>query len=216
MLVAVRLGNLVVSDDSDFSTAIPEFKQILSIEGDELAELKYQTYTLDDPQRPQGAKSSVRLKAGSLKFCVLEQPLHDVYMFLMKLARLKGLYDAATQAAVQRASEIDRMCFDISVKSPIIVFPVDAMASKDVMVMRLGEISTHNGFENSVQNVTALLEGIKLTSTVYNSDVPSTLKIMEDVQVSTEIVQTMDIDRSLNVDLPDYQVSYGSMLTIAF
>lgn len=214
MDVSLRLGNLSITDDSSLQTAIPSFKQILSFEGEELAELQYKTYATNDIEKPDGAKSSISLKAGSLKFCVLEQPLHDVYLFLTKLARLKGLYDAATQAAVQRASEIDRMCFDISIKSPIIVFPADVTQSKNVMVMRLGEIHSKNGFENLTQNIEALLQGIQLISTVYVGEEKSVLKIIDDVHVSTEITQTSGIDRSQQRNFPEYQVLSQSLLFI--
>ena len=43
MEVVARLGNLQLSDDSSLKTRLPKFKQLLSIEGDEVAKLRYQT-----------------------------------------------------------------------------------------------------------------------------------------------------------------------------
>ncbi|KAF8274093.1 hypothetical protein EI94DRAFT_1696360 [Lactarius quietus] len=79
MNVHVRLGSLSLSDDSGTETSSPDFKKLMFIE------------------------------AASVTFHYLEQPLHDIYVFLLKLAKLKGLYDTATEVAVQRASEIERM-----------------------------------------------------------------------------------------------------------
>lgn len=97
MNIHARLGSLSLSDDSDEKTIVPEFKQIMSIEGDNLAEFRYETFDPNDKENYKGIKSSVYLAAASVKLHYLEQPLHDIYLFLTKLAKLKGLYDAATQ-----------------------------------------------------------------------------------------------------------------------
>lgn len=206
LLVTTRLGNLLITDDSSVQTTIPEFKQILSIEGDDFAEFRYQTFDPRDTETYKGVKSAVHLKAGSLKLHFLEQASHDIYLFLIKLARLKGLYDAATQAAVQKAAEIERMSFEISVKTPIIIFPADATRTRDVLTMRLGEIVAQNNFRDEKQNISASLRGIQLTSTTYTQDDPLILKIIDDVDIATEVTQTTGIDRSKDVDFPDYQV----------
>lgn len=97
MNIHARLGSLSLTDDSDEQTVVPEFKQIMSIEGDNLAEFRYETFDPNDHENYKGIKSSVSLAAASVKLHYLEQPLHDIYLFMTKLAKLKGLYDAATQ-----------------------------------------------------------------------------------------------------------------------
>lgn len=208
MSIVGRLGSLALSNDSPAPVAQPEFNEIMSIEGNNFAEFKYQTF---DPSEDgyKGIKSAVSLSTASVKLYFLEQPLHDIYLFLIKLARLKGLYDAATTVAVQRASEIERMQFEITVKSPIVIFPSDTAKSKDVLVMRLGEISAHNTYDDTVNKIIASLRGIQLVSRIYHSDEPSVLKIIDDIDITSDIVQTSGINRGRDLDYPDTQVSIG-------
>lgn len=206
MLVTGRLGSLNLVDGSDMYTIRSQFKQILSIEGANFAEFSYQTFDPTDHETYTGVKSKVHLAAGSIKINFLEEPLHDVYLFLTKLARLKGVYDAATQAAVQRAQEIERMQFDVSVKTPIIVFPSDSADSPDRLTMRLGELSANNSFDGPSSTITAGLTGIQLTSDFESVDGSSTLKIIDDINIFAEVKQTTDIDRNIDFNRPDSQV----------
>ncbi|KAA1471483.1 DUF1162-domain-containing protein [Dentipellis sp. KUC8613] len=206
--VHLRLGSLALSDDSPVDVVLPEFKRIVSIEGENLAEITYQTYDDSEAEARGGVKSSVELSAASVTLHYLEQPLHNLYLWVSKLAKLKGLYDAATQVAVQRASEIERMHFNISVKTPILVFPSDPLSSKDTLTMRLGEIAASNSFNGNVANATASLRGIQLMSTIFYDDVPFSLKMIEDIEVSSDLVQLGDIDRAKEgSDKPTTQVS---------
>lgn len=205
--VSGRLGNLSLSDDSALGTAVPEFKQIMSIEGDNFAVFSYQTYDPMDEDSYVGIKSSVSVEAASVHLHFLEQPLHDIYLFVVKLAKLKGLYDAATQAAIQSASEIDRMHYRISIKSPILVFPCNVVESKDVLTMRLGEVQASNAYEGDTNNVDASLHGIQLASTFYYQQTASILKIIDDINVNARIVQAIGIDRESEADRPDTQIA---------
>jgi vacuolar protein sorting-associated protein 13A/C len=205
MRVSGRLGSLALRNDSQAHAIRPEFNQILSIEGNSFAEFCYETYDPDEDMY-RGIKSSVYLNAGSVKIHFLEQPLHEIYLFVTKLAKLKGLYDAATQVAVAKASEIERMQFEVSVKSPIVVFPSDAAESRDVMVMRLGEIGARNTSEATVNKIVASLCGVQLVSHIYVDDNPSILKIIDDIDITADIIQTTDVDRIIMDDYPDTQV----------
>jgi len=208
MLVTGRLGSLNLIDDSEMYTIHPQFKQILSIEGNSFAEFSYRTFDPADHETYTGVKSKVHLAAGSIKINFLEEPLHDIYLFLAKLARLKGVYDAATQAAVQRAQEIERMQFDICVKTPIIVFPSDSANSPNRLEMRLGELSARNSFDGPLSTTVAGLAGIQLTSDFNEADGPSTLKIIDDINIFADIKQATGIDRSVDFNRPDSQVCY--------
>jgi vacuolar protein sorting-associated protein 13A/C len=209
MLVTGRLGSLNLIDDSDMYTIHSQFKQILSIEGDNFAEFSYQTFDPTDHDTYSGVKSKVHLAAGSIKINFLEQPLRDIYLFLTKLARLKGIYDAATQAAVQRAQEIERMEFDVSVKTPIVIFPSNSANSPDRLTMRLGELSASNSFDGPSSIITAGLTGIQLTSDFKSADGPSTLKIIDDIDIFTEVNQMAGADRTVDFNRPDSQVCYS-------
>jgi len=211
MLVTGRLGSLNLIDDSEMYTIHQQFKQILSIEGNNFAEFSYQTFDPTNHETYTGVKSKVHLAAGSVKVNFLEEPLHDIYLFLTKLAKLKGVYDAATQAAVQRAQEIERMQFDVSVKTPIIVFPSDSTHSSDRLTMRLGELSASNSFDGPSSTITAGLTGIQLTSDFKAADGASTLSMIDDINIFAEIEQTTGIDRGVDFNRPDSQV--GSSFT---
>ncbi|CCL98963.1 uncharacterized protein FIBRA_00971 [Fibroporia radiculosa] len=209
MHIGGRLGSLDVIDDSDMDTASPSFKQILSIEGENFADFQYQTFDPEDKETYTGVKSIIKLTAGSLRLQYLEQCLHDIYLFMSKLAKLKGIYDAAAQAAVQRASEIERMQFDVTVKTPIIVLPSNPDGSLDVLELRLGEFRARNNYEGVTNQTMATLHGIQLASKLYIDDngKPSVLKIVDDIDINAQVTQTSKIDRTTDVTRPDTQVT---------
>ena len=203
------LGSLTLTDDSALETTSPTFKKILTIEGDNLANFGYQTFDPNDKATFRGVNSLVTLKSGALRLTFLEEPLHGIYLFLIKLGKLKGLYDAAAAVAAQRAAEIQRMQFEVSIKSPILVFPRDPTKSNDALVMMLGQISANNSYEGKITTTKASLSGIKLTSTKIQTDGQPSQKqdvIIEDVQINADVLQTSDIDRTTDLQLPDTQV----------
>ncbi|KAH9835542.1 vacuolar protein sorting-associated protein 13 [Rhodofomes roseus] len=208
MHIGGRLGSLDLHDDSELTTFSPAFKQILSIEGDNFANFQYQTFDPNDQATYTGIKSAFYLNTGSLKLHYLEQPLHDIYLFITKLAKLKGLYDAAAEAAAQRASEIERMHFDVTIKSPIVVFPFNPEQSMDMLSLRLGELSARNDYEGTASRVTASLRGVQLASKTYNERHQSSfLKIVDDIDMNASVVQTNGIDRAADLNQPDTQVA---------
>ncbi|TFK77101.1 vacuolar protein sorting-associated protein 13 [Pluteus cervinus] len=188
MRVTGRLGGLSVSNDA-FPTK-PAFKEILSIEGSSLADFTYQTFDPDEDSYT-GIQSAVTLHAASVKLNFLEEPLQAVYLFFLQFARLKGLYDAATRAAVESAPEISRMQFTISIKSPIVCFPVDPLNSDDTFILRLGEMTAQNEPQALVNKTQASLHGIQLVSNIIQNGASSTLRIIEDIDVETEVNQRM-------------------------
>ncbi|KAF8974033.1 vacuolar protein sorting-associated protein 13 [Flammula alnicola] len=204
--VSGRLGNLTLSNDNDKYAILGDFSQLMSIDGKNFADFKYQTF---DPEEDNytGVKSSVHLDAASIKFHFVEQPVHDLYLFISKLAKLKGLYDAATQVAVQRASEIERMQFEVSVKTPIVVFPSDPTSSSDTLILRLGQIGARNTSESVVNRISASLHGIQLVSNLHRNGELFTSKIIDDIDVSADVVQTSNIDRDQDTDYPDAQIA---------
>ena len=214
------LGTLSLTDDSELKTRSPSFKKLLSIEGDNLANFGYQTFDPADQSTFCGVNSMITLKSGALRLTFLEEPLRDIYKFIVKFAKLKGLYDAAAQAAAQRASEIQRMQFDVSVQSPILVFPQSPTDSVDTLVMKLGEIAAHNSYEDARTMTGASLKGIQLTSEMYYGGSRSRMKIIDDVEIIADIIQTNGVDRNINLELPDSQVItfgydfYSSLITV--
>lgn len=208
LLVTARLGGLSLIDNSSMTTATPTFKHLLSIDGEEFADFRYETFDPNDKATYQGVKSSIMLKAGSLRLVFLEEPLRDIYRFAVKFAKLKGLYDAASQAAVQKASEFDAelMNFDVHVQSPIVIFPSDPAKVEDGLTIRLGEITAKNGFEKAANKTQASLRGVSLTSSITYSGVASKLRIIADIDVFVDVCQAAAIDREVDVSRPDLEV----------
>ncbi|CAE6413624.1 unnamed protein product [Rhizoctonia solani] len=202
MLVEAKLGQLSLSDDSDIAVCSKDFKQLLTIEGEDLANFKYETF---DPTNPDfdGINSSIHLRAGSLKLTFVEEPLRDLYDFLVKFARLKSLYDSATQAAVQRAAEISKMKFDVVVQSPILVFPCNPATSEDAMIVKLGEIVANNEYEGDDGRINAGLRGIRLSSELFDGSEKRNLRVMEDVDITASIEQYANVDRNAHPNKPD-------------
>lgn len=210
--VKARLEDVSVADESTSKPKDPEFKKLISREGDHFADFEYETFDPADKENFPGVNSVVKLKTAALKVVFLEQPLHDIYVFLLKLAKLKGLYDAAATAAVQSVSEITRMRFDVLVRSPVVVFPKDPLTSNDSLVMKLGEISARNHYDGPKATTEASLQGIGLTSETFIQGDLSVLKMIDDVHITTTVLQTEGIDHSTQIDIPDTKVCGKTVL----
>lgn len=186
MKIGAKLGGLEISDDS--STIDDNFRQMLSIEGEELADFSYQTFDPNALDYP-GYNSSVYLRTASLKFTFNEKPVNYVYKFLIKFARLKALYDAATRAAQDAANDVSRMQYDILVRAPIIVIPT--LTNQSMLTMRLGEFIAKNNYTGTApgdtQHLHTGLHGINLTSTIKDDgngeDKFETLPILDNVNL---------------------------------
>jgi vacuolar protein sorting-associated protein 13A/C len=211
MRVAARLGNLTFVDD--FSTGEPQ--EMLSIQGDELADFRYETYDPDDPLTYPGHDTLAYLRTGSLQFTFVEEPVQRLLSFFAKFARMKAVYDAATQAAVDRATEmqtkIPKMHFDILIRTPIVVFPRDEAGSKDVLIANLGEISLSNRFvvseDQVVTEIEAGLKDIRLTSRLWHGGEEHALQLLNDVHFGLHMTQAQMVDPSKEQEQPATQVS---------
>ena len=216
--ISGRLGNLALANENTSYSVLEEFNQLMSIDGQNFADFNYQTFDPDEDNYA-GVGSSIHLNAASIKFHFVEQPLHDILLFISKLAKLKGLYDAATQVAVQKASELEKMQFQVSIKTPIVVFPSSPSLSRDSLVLQLGQIGASTTGE-SVDRISASLHGIQLVSNLYRGGEKSTLKIIDDIDVVADIVQADRINGKQGSDLPDTQVcdcivALGSLTSFA-
>lgn len=210
MRVAARLGNLTFVDD--FSSTGP--KEMLSIQGDELADFQYETYDPDDHATYPGHDTLVYLRTGSLKFTFVEEPVHRILIFFSKFARMKAVYDAASQAAAQRATEmqtrVSKMHYDILIRTPIVVFPRAEIGSNDIIIANLGEISLSNQFEvsnvHTITRIHAGLRAIRLTSTLEHRGETQSLQILDDVTIGVEMTMTQNTDLAETANAPATQV----------
>ena len=213
--VGARLGDLSLEDLSEDTVADPSFKKLLTIEGEELADFSYETFDPSDPETFPGYNSSVNLRAGSLKFTFMERPLRDLYTFAIKFARMKAVYDAASQAAVQRASEVTRVSYDIEVKTPILVVPRDGLSSPDMLILRLGEIVAKNEYlhdPDDTSTINASLRGINLAAEITVGEKKAKMQMVDDVAITAKVKQAGgDSDRG-HVKHVDTAVSHGCLL----
>lgn len=215
MRIAARLGNLSFVDD--FSSDGP--KEMISIQGNELADFQYETYDPADLTTYPGHDTLIYLRTGSLKLTFLEEPVHRLLSFFSKFARMKAFYDAAAAAAAQRATEmqtrIQKMHYDILIRTPILVFPRET-DQKDIMVANLGEISLTNSFEETeekvVTRIQAGLRSVRLTSTLHVRSEPYSLQIIDDVNVTVEVASTQLVDTSASTITPATQVRPFALL----
>ncbi|WVR05901.1 hypothetical protein IAU60_002927 [Kwoniella sp. DSM 27419] len=207
--ISARLGDITLEDLSEGTVADPDFKKLLAIEGEELADFSYETFDPLEEETFPGYNSSVHLRTGSLRFTFMEEPVRELYAFALKFARMKAVYDAAQQAAVQRASEVTRMHFDVVVKTPIIVLPVDGLTSCDRLVLRLGEVIAKNEYLNDptdTSTIDATLRGINVASEITIGDQKNVLQMVNDVAITAAIKQAGNSDHRSDQQKADMEI----------
>jgi vacuolar protein sorting-associated protein 13A/C len=184
MRIGAKLGDLSLLDDID-QGASPEIRQLVTIQGNELADFSYETFDPENAETFPGYDSSIGLQAGSIKVNFISEPFRKIIDFLVKFGKMQALFNAARQAAANQASQIQqsngKMHFDVTIRTPILVFP-RAMTSgdsrRDVVTAYLGEIYAQNKFvplddsENSpiAMKLSAGIRNIRLTSDFYFPD----------------------------------------------
>ena len=202
MNVAAKLGNLSLVDDINLGAdANSSLRKLISIEGDELADFKFQTFDKQDKSYP-GFDSKVSLRSGSIKVNFLEEPFRKIINFLVKFGQMQAIYNAARQAAANQASQIQestsKFKFDILIKTPILVFP-RAMVSerpRDSLIANLGEIYASNKFaklgESGVEGnkISAGIRNVRLTSVFhYDDDQTEELEMIDKGDLEFKIIQ---------------------------
>jgi vacuolar protein sorting-associated protein 13A/C len=211
--VSARLGALSLEDLSQPSVADPAFKKLLAIEGGDLADFSYETFDPSDNETFPGYNSSIHLRAGSFKFTFMEQPIRDLLTWATKFAKMKAVYDAASQAAVQRASGVTRMHYDVVVKTPIIVLPRDGLVSPDRLVLRLGEIVGKNEYLGDAEDTcitNAGLSGINVSSEIETNAMRSSLQMINDVAITAKITEVGGQTHRDNLDRADQEASIAA------
>ena len=154
MRLGAHLGNFTLVDDINEGAAPNSpLRQLVSIHGDELADFRYETFDPEAHTSYPGYNSSIYLRSGSVKVNFVEEPFRKIIDFAVKFGQMQALFNAARQAAMNQASQIqnpDKIHFDIMVRTPIIVFPQVSEAgetARDLLTVYLGEIYAENKFE---------------------------------------------------------------------
>ncbi|CAG8518582.1 8655_t:CDS:10 [Ambispora gerdemannii] len=211
MRVGARIGGFSLLEDiSQHGNGNTSFRELLTIEGEEIAVFKYETYDESELTYP-GYDSMVYLRTGSARLTFLEEPIRLLLEFGSKFAQMKGLYDSARMAAYEQAAQlqekVQKFHFDIVIPAPIVVFPISPN-SNDLIVAHLGELSASNKFlKNDEGNefltqINAELKSIRMTSQFYSSKGNfQELQIIKDVDINFKISSCEHVEGSLRPDM---------------
>ncbi|KAK4225861.1 putative vacuolar protein sorting-associated protein [Podospora fimiseda] len=223
MRVSTRLGDLNLVDDVNLGVSEDSsLRQLVTIQGNELADFRYETFDPTKEQYP-GYDSSIYLRAGSVKVNFIEEPFRKIIDFLVKFGKMQAIYNAARQAAANQANQLQqtqgRIKFDVVVKTPIVVFPrvvVPERPKRDLITAYLGEIYAQNKFaplddsENSeiAMKLSAGIRNVRLTSNFhYSGDRDEELELIDHVDVGFKITYA---EHKEGVKRPDFEIE-GTM-----
>ncbi|KAK3937378.1 putative vacuolar protein sorting-associated protein [Diplogelasinospora grovesii] len=224
MRVSTKLGDLNLVDDVNLGVSEESaIRQLVTIQGDELADFRYETFDAENPDLYPGYDSSVHLRAGSIKVNFLEEPFRKIVEFLVKFGKMQAIYNAARQAAANQANQLQQsqsqIRFDVVIKTPIVVFPaavVPERPKRNLITAYLGEIYAQNKFaplddsETSeiAMKLTAGIRNIRLTSNFhYTGDRAEELELIDHVDLGFNITYAEHKD---GVKRPDLEIE-GSM-----
>ncbi|KAK2804138.1 hypothetical protein FQN50_006680 [Emmonsiellopsis sp. PD_5] len=222
MKVQARMGSLTLFDD--INGPISTVRRLMSIEGEDFADFKYQTFDPESEDYP-GYNSEVFLRSGSIKINFIEDPYRKIINFLVKFGKMQAIFNAARQAAANQATQIQEnaslMRFDVIAKTPILVFPriTEEDKPRDFVTAHLGEIYANNKFSPlddakgspSVNVISAGVRHIRLTSNFYyEGDRWEELEMIEKVDLDFNILY---LEHQPGMPRPDVEVD-GSMSPI--
>ena len=219
MRLGARLGNMTLIDDvNQGADADSPLRQLMTIQGEELADFAYQTYDTESESYP-GYDSSVYLRSGSIKVNFLTEPFRKIMDFGIKFGKMQAIYNAARQAAANQAEQIQeratRMQFDVIVRTPIIVFPAAVTEfgnEKDLLTAYLGEIYAKNEFTplddtNSADTANQLSTGIRnirLESLLhYSEERTEKLELIDKVDLAFNII---GVEHRPGYKRPDWEI----------
>lgn len=226
MNVSARLGNLSLIDDVNQGVhEKSSLRQLVSIQGDELADFRYETFDAESKSYP-GYDTSIFLRAGSLKVNFVTEPFRKIMEFGVKFGKMQAIFNAAREAAANQASKVQgsasKMHFDILVKTPIVAFPrmvITENPERDLMTAYLGEIYANNKFvplddskdADTANKLSAGVRNIRLTSKFHYADEKSEeLELIDKVDIDFNITQA---DHKPGRERPDTEVE-GAMSNI--
>ena len=202
MRVGARLGNLSLVDDIN-QGAPPEspLRQLVAIQGNELADFKYQTFDSKAKDFP-GYDMKLYLRSGSIKVNFLEEPFRKIINFLVKFGKMQAIFNAARQAAANQASQMQestsKVHFDVLIKTPILVFPRAMVVDKprDMLTAYLGEIYASNEFISldTKKLDFPTIEGNKISAGIRNVRLTTDFHYDDDRSEELEMIDKVDLD----------------------
>ena len=190
--VHARIGQLSLHDDMNEGVSRNSLlRTLVSLEDNDLAELRYKTF--NHTSEPMDYSSMIFFRAGSIRVNLVQEPLARLSTFLSRFSQMKKFYDAARDAAMTQAKQIDsanNIQFDVLISSPIVVLPrLTGPTNCDLLIAHLGDIFARNEFTNSTENnIVAGIRSIKLSSEI--GDVP--LDVLGNVDLAFNAVYNTD------------------------
>lgn len=196
--VAAKFANFTLTDNLTPTHNSPQHltsNQLLTIQGEELIDLRYNSYINDGREGYPGYDHALYVRMGSAQFNFLEQPIHQFMDYLSKFAEMKSTYDMARQAALESAQQLGqaatKMHFDVVIETPVVLFPENHQHASDVVVAHLGEIWASNTFvdesDGCINTIKAGLRAINLTSKFNIAQQLQTLPIVDDIDLNLDI-----------------------------
>ncbi|KAE8146951.1 hypothetical protein BDV25DRAFT_161484 [Aspergillus avenaceus] len=225
MIVQSRIGSLTLIDDVNTGASeSSDLRRLLTIEGDNFADFKYETFDPESADYP-GYDSEVYLRSGSMKINFLEEPYRKIINFLVKFGKMQAIFNAARQAAANQANQLQenasRMRFDVVVMTPILVFPgvMREDRPRDTITAHLGEIYAKNDFVSLDEDKDS--PAVNLISTgIRNIRLTSKFHFEEGAVEELEMIQKVNLEFSIcysehqpDNPRPDMEVE-GSMSAI--
>ncbi|KAJ3391183.1 hypothetical protein HDU84_006397 [Entophlyctis sp. JEL0112] len=187
MFVSGRLGNMSIVDDAvrDNISSIGS-REMLKIEGSEVADFDYETFNVLLPDYP-GYDSFLRFHAATAKLIFMEPLLKDLSNYFNEFFKLHMIMDAARKA-VEYQEINGKMKYDLDIESPIIEFPDSVNQTGKRLFMYLGKILAKNEFsiceDRSLLNaVEAKILSMKLVSKFLTEESGRLDEIAEDVNI---------------------------------
>ncbi|KAI3320562.1 vacuolar protein sorting-associated protein 13, partial [Xylariaceae sp. AK1471] len=238
MRIAAKLGDLTLVDDVNVGAAEDSsFRQLVTIQGHELADFRYETFDANYEKTYPGYDSSIFLRAGSIKINFLEEPFRKIIEFLVKFGKMQAIYNAARQAAANQAQQLQQITskfkFDVIINTPIIVFPGPLSpnrAKRDLVTAYLGEIYAQNRFvplddsegAEIAMKLSAGIRNIRLTSLFhYSNNQSEELEMIDHVDLGFHVTYAehkegwkrpdIEIEGSMtdvNLRITQYQLKY--------
>ncbi|KAI9014452.1 hypothetical protein CLU79DRAFT_890124 [Phycomyces nitens] len=159
MHVSGKFGNFTLSDDREHSNVYDLSRgasnvHILSVLGDGLMDFTFETFDPKSDTFP-GYDQKLYMRMGSFQF-LLTESTKPVMEFLSEFLAMKTVYDTARTAAFETAQQIQetssRFHFDVTIQSPVVVFPVGENPVTDRITARLGEIRAINEFKTTTRH----------------------------------------------------------------
>lgn len=194
------LGALTLHDEVNLGSPRDSIlRNLISIEGNNLAEFKYKTFDRESSGIPYNAL--IEFKTGSARINFVEGAFGKIFNFLSQFQRMKAIYDSAREAAINQASNIDedsKIKFDILIQAPLIVFPkvIDSNSEGkyNTMSLHLGEFFVSNEFKkndslNVMTNViTSGIRKVRLSSLFhFNDNIMQSSEMLNDLDISFDI-----------------------------